>query len=53
MTHPLGCRCLTCMTVRLRLVLHSEVPDKINQHATPVMRSGAAGRLTKGRTDDD
>lgn len=38
MTHPFGCKCLPCLLMRLRMLLRSEVPMKLTQHATPVLR---------------
>ncbi len=38
-THvPRTCPCLDCRLVRLRLLLHSEVPSQLHTHAAPVLR---------------
>ena len=36
--HPVGCRCMSCLLLRLRMVLRAETPGAINQHAAPVLR---------------
>lgn len=36
--HPEGCGCTGCALMRLRMLLHSETPSAINQHATPILR---------------
>lgn len=36
--HVVGCRCLSCALTRLRMLLRSEIPMKMTQHATPVLR---------------
>lgn len=38
MIHPTGCRCMDCRLVRLRLLLHSEAPTRLNQRAAPVLK---------------
>lgn len=38
MTHVQGCGCLDCRLVRLRMLLRSEAPSKLNQSPVPVLR---------------
>ena len=38
MTHPHGCRCLDCLLMRLRMLLHAEAPTQLNTHAAPILR---------------
>lgn len=38
MTHPLGCRCVDCLLMRLRMLLRSEIPMQLHTHAAPVLR---------------
>ena len=37
-SHVVGCRCLTCLLIRLRLALHSEAPSRLHQTAAPVLK---------------
>lgn len=38
MTHSLGCKCLACLLMRLRMLLRSEAPTQLHTHAAPVLR---------------